>query len=173
MPDLLAHALLAYTIGLLLSWRYGWITAQYRTVCMAGAFIPDLSKVELLVPDEWVEQVLGVPFEWFGLHTGGAVLLSILVGVTVVSEPERKRVFALLAVGAGSHLVADGFLRTVTGYSYPIFWPITRYQPPTPGLYLSTDPTPTIIAILLALAAWVMTRYVLQVQTDTQSTERK
>lgn len=157
MPDLLAHALLAYAIARILSWRYEWLTAQYVTVCMVGAFIPDLAKAELVVPNTVVEELFTVPFEWFGLHTGGAVLVSVLVGVLVVIPRERSRAFLLLALGAGTHLLADGLLRTPSGRSYAMFWPLTRYNPPTPGLYLSTEPGPTLVAACVAVVVWLIT----------------
>lgn len=157
MPDLLAHALLAYAVARILSWRYDWLTAQYVTVCMVGAFIPDLAKVELVLPSDVVERLLDVPFSWFGLHTGGAVLVSVLVGVVVVVPRERKRAFTLLALGGGTHLLADGLLQTPSGRSYAMFWPLTRYNPPTPGLYLSTEPGPTIVAAGVAVVVWLVT----------------
>ncbi|TVT94435.1 metal-dependent hydrolase [Haloferax volcanii] len=165
MPDLLSHALLAYTIATVASWRYEWITRPYVTVAMAGAFIPDMTKVRLLIPSARVEQLLGIPFEWGGLHTAGAALCSVLVGVLLVPESERSRVFALLSVGAASHLIADAFLLKPTGLSYPLFWPLTRLHPPTPGLYLSTDIEPSIVFGAIALTVYVITR----LQTDRAS----
>jgi hypothetical protein len=64
----------------------------------------------------------------------------------------------LLALGAATHLAADALLVKPTGHSYPVLWPLTRYHPPTPGLYLSTDPWPTIAAGLVAVAAWAVAR---------------
>ncbi|EMA08283.1 metal-dependent hydrolase [Haloferax denitrificans] len=162
MPDLLAHALLAYTIATVASWRYEWITRPYVTAAMAGAFIPDMTKVRLLIPSARVEQLLGIPFDWIGLHTAGAALCSVLIGVLLVSETERRRVFTLLSVGAASHLIADAFLLKPTGLSYPLLWPVTRIHPPTPGLYLSTDFEPALVLGIVALVAYGVTR----VKTD-------
>lgn len=156
MPDLLAHALIAYTVCRVLSWRHEWITAPYVTVGMAGAFIPDLAKLELLVSSGQVERLLGVTFSWFGLHTGGAVLVSILIGALLVVPSERTRVLPLLAVGATTHLLTDGLLRTASGRSYPMFWPLTQYSPPTPGLYLSTDPEPMLVAAVIAFGVFAV-----------------
>ncbi|RDZ48211.1 metal-dependent hydrolase [Haloferax sp. Atlit-19N] len=159
MPDLLAHALLAYTIATVASWRYEWITRPYVTVAMAGAFIPDMTKVRLLIPSARVEQLLAIPFDWIGLHTAGAALCSVLIGVLLVPESERRRVFTLLSVGAASHLIADAFLLKPTGLSYPLFWPVTRIHPPTPGLYLSTDFEPALVLGIVALVAYGVTRF--------------
>ncbi|USZ67410.1 metal-dependent hydrolase [Halorussus salilacus] len=159
MPDLLAHALFAYALGLLLSWRYAWLSPAYVTVVMAGAFVPDLSKAELLVPSTAVEAALGVPFDWFALHTAGGVFVAIALGATVVARAERGRVAALLSVGAVSHLLADGLLLKPSGRSYAIGWPVSQYHPPTPGLYLSTQPDPAVAAAAFAAAVWLATRY--------------
>ena len=158
MPDLLAHALLAYAVGTVLSWRLDWLSPAYVTVVMAGAFVPDLAKADLAVESTTVEALLGVPFDWFALHTAGGVALSVLVGVAVVADGERRRVLGLLALGALSHLLADGLLLKPSGRSYAILWPLTRYHPPTPGLYLSTQPGPTVVAAAVALVVWAATR---------------
>jgi hypothetical protein len=160
MPDLLAHALFAYAVCTVLSWRYEWLTPAYVTAGMAGAFIPDAMKVVLVVPDAAIEGALGVPFSWAGIHTAGGAAVAVLIGATVVVPRERGRVGALLAVGAASHLLADALLATPSGRSYAILWPLLRYTPPTPGLYLSTRPEPTVVAAAAATAAWLATRRV-------------
>jgi len=58
MPDLLAHAFLAYAILRILSWRYDWLTTPYVTAGMAGALIPDIVKIRLLLPSATVEAAI-------------------------------------------------------------------------------------------------------------------
>jgi hypothetical protein len=159
MPDLLAHALIAYTVGRVLSWRYTWLSPAYVTVVMAGAFIPDLTKIKLVVPSHTVAHLLGIPFDWGALHTVGGALVAIGIGVIAVAPRERLRVGLLLGLGAASHLLADALLITPSGRSYAILWPLTRYHPPTPGLYVSTQPEPTIVAGLGASVVWLVSRY--------------
>lgn len=157
MPDLLSHVLLAYTLSTILTWRFSWITPPYRTVCMVGALVPDMYKIYLLVPENTIESLIGLPFDWFALRTGGGVLVAVLVGGLFVDSRERVRVLAMLGVGAASHLIADLFLRTPSGETYPIFWPITSYRPHTPNLYLSTDPAVTVMFALFALTIYYVT----------------
>lgn len=157
IPDLLAHALVAFTVSLVVSWRVNWITQPYVTVCMAGAFIPDLAKIDLVLENMLIEQILGIPFDWFALHTGGGAMLSVLIGGLIVVPRERLRVLAMLSLGAVSHLLADALLITPSGRSYPILWPLTRFTPPTPGLYLSTQPEPMVIAAGIAIGVWILT----------------
>ncbi len=158
MPDLLAHALIAYSLATLLSWRYEWLSPAYVTVAMAGAFVPDLAKATLLVSTSTMQSLLGVPFNWFALHTIGGSLVSIAIGVVLVRRAERTRVAALLCAGAVSHLLADALLLNPSGRSYPLLWPLTYYHPPTPGLYLSTDPEPMLVAAVVAGVVFGVTR---------------
>lgn len=159
MPDLLTHALVAFTICTLLRLRYGWLDAQYVTVGMAGAFVPDVAKIALLVDGSLVAVLIGRPFSWFGIHTLGGALLLLLVGVVLARRDERRPVGALLAVGAASHLLADALLFKLSGHSFPILWPITPYQPPTPGLYHSTDLWPSILLAGVAVCTWIGVRW--------------
>lgn len=64
------------------------------------AFIPDLVKIKLLLPALTVGQALGFSFSWGSFNTGGGILLSILIGVILLSAPDRRRGGLLLAVGA-------------------------------------------------------------------------
>jgi hypothetical protein len=158
MPDLLAHALIAYTLAMLLSWRYDWLAPAYVTVAMAGAFIPDLTKIRLLLPSVAVESLLGIPFDWGGLHTLGGSLVALAIGVVLVASADRRRVAGLLGLGATSHLLADALLLSPSGRSYPVLWPLTYLHPPTPGLYLSTDPEPMLVAAVAAGVVFLLSR---------------
>ena len=156
MPDLLTHALVAYTIAVGLSVRYQWLTPPYVTVAMMGAFIPDLTKIRLLVPSWQLEAWLGLPFEWGALHTVGGTLVSVLIGVAVVRQTDRRRVFGLLAMGASSHLVLDSLLAFPAGRMKFVLWPLTTYRPVFDGLFLSTDRWPVVVAAGLAASAWYL-----------------
>ena len=158
MPDLLAHALLAYTLAGVLSWRVDWLSPRYVTVAMAGAFVPDIVKIKLVVHSEVVAALVGLPFGWDALHTLGGSAVSVAVGVVLVADRERRRVAALLGLGAASHLLADALLLTPSGRSYPLLWPLSRLNPPTPGLYLSTDPAPMVVAAVAAGVVFVVSR---------------
>lgn len=158
MPDLLSHAFIAYTLCIFLGIRFPWITPQYVTVGMAGAFIPDVSKADFILGNELIGNALGLPFDWFGVHTLGGATVAALVGVTLTANEHRRRAAALLAVGASSHLLADALLFKTSGHSYPVLWPLTAYYPPTPGLYLSTDVWPSVVTGGVALGTWLLVR---------------
>lgn len=155
MPDLLSHALIGWSLGTLLSWRYDWHRYQYTTAVIVGTLIPDIAKIALLLPSLTVETTIGIPFDWFAIHTLGGVTLLVAVGGALVTSSVRTRTTALLAVGASSHLVADALLRKPDGHSYSVLWPLTPYRPPSPGLYLSTDLWPPIAMGLLAIVIFL------------------
>lgn len=158
MPDLLAHVLIAYSASTVLSWRYDWLSPSYVTVAMAGAFIPDLVKVTLVLRSGTVENILGVPFDWLALRTLGGSLVSLAIGVVIVASSERRRVAGLLGLGMSTHLLSDALLRHPSGRSYPMLWPLSYVHPPTPGLYLSTEPEPMLVAAAVATLVFVTTR---------------
>jgi hypothetical protein len=155
MPDLLTHALLPYTLCLVLAYRYWWLDAGYVTVGMTGAFIPDAAKIALVVPGERVVALLDVPFSWLGIHTFGGTVVGVLVGGVLAAPAEPRRVAALLSVEGGFHLLFDAVLRKAAGRSYPLLWPLIAYAPPTPGLYHSanvwTIPAAGTVALVVTL----------------------
>lgn len=154
MPDLLTHVLAGYVLATALSVRYEWLTPQYVTVAMLGALLPDLTKIKLLVSSEQVEALLGLPFDWFAVHSLGGVLVAVGVGVLLTDRDNRGRVLGLLLLGAASHLCLDALLLTASGYSSPLLWPAAARGLPTPGLYLSSDWWPAAVTGTLALVVW-------------------
>lgn len=159
MPDLLAHVFIAYALCRVLSWQINWLTTEYVTLGMVGAFIPDIVKIKLVLPSPVVERLLDIPFHWGSLATGGGTAVSVLIGVVLLASEERRRGGALLALGAVSHLLADSLLLTPTGRSVQLFWPLMQYRLPSPGLYLSTQPEPMLLAGLVAALVWGLDRY--------------
>jgi hypothetical protein len=129
------------------------------TLGLVGAFIPDLVKIDLLFPGQRIESLLGIPFSWESFTTGGGVLLSILIGIVLLDSDERKAGGTMLSIGAISHLGADSMLLSSTGRTIQLFWPASQYTVPSPGLYLSTQPEPTIVAGAGAVVVWIVHRY--------------
>lgn len=156
MADLLTHVLAAYVLATLLALRYEWITPPLVTVAMVGAMIPDLDRLGLVVAPEWIGAALGVPFGWGAFHTLGGSLLVVLLGTLLAGPASRRRVFALLVLGAVSHHALDLLLLNPSGYSYHVLWPLTTYHPPAPDGYLSTDRWPAVVAATAAALAWAV-----------------
>lgn len=161
MGDLMTHVLIAYIIAKLLSIRYPWITTPYVTAAMVGGVLPDLNRIELILPAETIEGALGVPFSWSGLHRGGPVAAMVLICGYLVPSCHRTRVILMVAMGAGVHLVMDLFLEP-TGPSFAVLWPLTTWEPVLPGIYSSRDVRITPAFMVLAALTWLGVEYVKQ-----------
>lgn len=156
VPDLLTHALIGYIVGSVSSWAWDRVEPVHVTACMVGAVLPDVSKLVLLFPNRAIERVLGVPFTWGVLHTAGGVTILLLIGITLTTAADRRPVGVLAFVGATTHLLADSLLATPTGYvGKDYLWPLTRFRPPTPGIYTATDLWPLILVSVVALAVYI------------------
>jgi hypothetical protein len=157
VADWLTHVLIAYTVVELAGYHWEWIDDGYVTVGMAGALIPDVSKAYLVLGERGIESSLGVPFEWYGLHTVGGLVVLALAATLWFAGGVRRRVFGLLLLGGGTHLVLDSFIKEPTGHSYAALWPLTYHRVPSLGLYISTDVWPVLVAGLLAVAVRYVT----------------
>jgi hypothetical protein len=62
----------------------------------------------------------------------------------------------LLALGTASHLCLDELLLKASGHYFAVLWPLTAYQPPTPGLYSSSDRWPAVVAGTATAAVWYL-----------------
>ncbi|QRV15778.1 metal-dependent hydrolase [Haloterrigena salifodinae] len=158
VPDVLTHVLVGYILGTLLSFRYARLRSAHVTLVMAGALVPDLMKIQLLVPDGLVAHVLGVPFTWSPIHTLVGSALVVGLGALFVTPAQRPLAVALLAVGAGSHHALDLLLVTASGDAYAVFWPLLEYRPPAGDLYLSSDRWPAVVAGVGALCIRIVAR---------------
>ena len=149
MADLLTHALVAYSLAVVLSWRYPWIKPYHVTAAMVGATLPDLTRIGLIL-DPGVIESYGVPFSWTSLHTpvGGMLVVGVLV--LLVDCSYRREVFLFLSLGLATHLILDIFLISVTGRTYALFYPISMYRAYAPGFYLSTQVLPAMITGVIA-----------------------
>jgi hypothetical protein len=105
-----------------------------------------------------MEATLGIPFSWWALHTLGGVLVTASIGALLVRASDRRRVVVLLLVGALSHLLLDSLLSKPSGYAAPVWWPVLTTGLPTPGLYVSSDRWPALVAGVLAFTAYLRTR---------------
>jgi membrane-bound metal-dependent hydrolase YbcI (DUF457 family) len=157
MPDLLTHVLIGYVLGTLITTRTTASAPAMTTVVMLGALLPDLTKIQLVITDAHIEAVLGILFAWRALHTLGGVLVTASVGALLVGPTTRRRVFRLLLAGAVSHLVLDSLLSKPSGYAAALWWPFLHTGLPTPGLYVSSDRWPALVAGSLAVLTYLRT----------------
>lgn len=159
MAEWLTHIMLAYALFTAAGWYIEWLDRRWVAAGMVGSILPDLSRLDLLVSNDWITAITGIPFYWDGLHTvGGAVVLSAIGALLFSTATEQRRAFGLLFVGALSHLVvdlpqqyADGLMLTNV-----YLFPLPPWRPPTPGWYVSADRWVVFAALVVAVAVFVI-----------------
>jgi len=158
MADLLTHLLVPYILLTVASWRVDWLDHRWVVVGMGGAAIPDLIKVRIVVDENTVETLLGIPFTYAPLSTLGGVLL--LAGIITVAFERRNwgRVFGIVTFGGLTSLLLDGLRVYADGRASAWLYPFTNWRPPTPSLYVSSDPTVLVVALLAAGVVAVLDR---------------
>jgi len=162
MSEWLTHVFIAYAGFTICGWGVDWLTDRWIAIGVIGSILPDLSRIELLVPREIVEYLVGVEFTWAGIHTLiGVILLSAIGALCFGDSAARYRAFVLLLGGAISHLIVDLPQRYADGrmvldsYLSPI--PVPR--PPTPGWYVTPDRWVVGVAFVAALVVFGIDRY--------------
>ncbi|MDS0282297.1 hypothetical protein [Haloarcula onubensis] len=160
MADLLTHFLVAYALLTVASWRVEWLGRRWVVVGTGGAAIPDLLKVRILVDSDAVAAALGVPFSYAPLSTVGGVFLVAGL-ITLAFDRDRwRRVYGLVTVGGLSALVGDGLRAYADGRASAYLYPFTNWRPPTPSLYVSSDPRVLVVALALAAGVFLVDRRV-------------
>lgn len=162
MSEWLTHVFIAYAGFTILSWQLDRVTDRWIAVGVIGSILPDLSRIELLVPHEIIEYLAGVDFSWAGIHTLiGVILLSAIGALCFGDSTARYRAFVSLLGGAISHLIVDLPQRYADGRmvldSYLSPLPVPR--PPTPGWYVTPDRWVVGVAFLAALVVFGIDRY--------------
>lgn len=162
MADMLVTMLAVLALLTVAGWRVDWLASRWIVVGAGGAFLPDLSRVSLLVEDATLEAILGMPFEYTALETLGGVVL-VAGAITVWFERQYwRRVYGLLVAGGSIHLVLDGLRIYADGRASQWLFPfVPAYRPPTPGLFVSADPAVPALAVgatavVLAVDRWIV-----------------
>lgn len=162
MPDLLTHVLVGYSLVALAAAvdgpGVGRIEPRHVGVGMVGAATPDLSKVGWAVPAGTTEALVGVPLSFTALHTLGGVLALAGVVALLFGRDERPAVFAVYASMGTVHLALDTLITRAGGYAPPYLYPLTWWQPPAGGVFVSSDLAPLLVAAPAAVAVWWATR---------------
>jgi len=152
MADLLTHVLTVYVLLTVASWRVDAVAPRWVAVGMGGAAIPDLVKVHIAVDDSLVEGAIGLPFAYAPVSSLGGVLL-VAGALTLAFERRYWRcAYGFLVAGGLTSLVLDGLRVFADGRSNPWLYPVTWWQPPTPELYVTSDPRVAAVAVALAVA---------------------
>lgn len=156
MADLLSHVLVAYVLLTVASWRVGPLSRRWVAVGMGGAAIPDLSKLGIIVPERVVEGTIGVPFSYGPVSALGGVVVVGGVVALLFERDHRRRAFAFLVAGGATSLFVDGLRLTVDGRASRLLYPLTWRRPPSPNLYLSSDPRVLGVTVVLATVVFLL-----------------
>jgi hypothetical protein len=154
MADLLSHVLVAYVLFTLAGWRVDAATRQWVVVAMGGAAVPDLVKLRIVVDPRTVEETVGLPLSYHPFSTLGGVVLVAGVIALLFGREHRRRAWAFLVAGGITSLVVDGLRLSIDGRAGTLLYPLTWWRPPSPDLYLTSDPR--VLAVTCALAAVVL-----------------
>lgn len=166
MADLFTHVIVAFTIAVVLSWKLAWVTRPMIPVAMVGAAIPDLNRIDLLIPEEAITALTGIPWTWGVLHRAGGALLIIALFTLLVRRDLRKPVFALLTIGVCSHFVLDYFLWQPTGETNLLLWPFLDVAVDYQGVYRSSDRWMAVVATIVAGVVLAIDRIVVAKTPD-------
>ena len=156
MPDLLTHVLIAYVVGAAAVW---WTDTpdRYLPAVLVGAAAPDAMKATVLL-EASTGTAFGVPYSAWGLHTLGGVAVLSAVGALTLRASDRRVGFGVLFCGGLSHLLLDLFVVRVDGVAPPYLFPVSGWLPPAANLYTSTDLWTIPVALVAAVAVWVVRR---------------
>lgn len=159
MADLYTHILAGFIIGMVAYWRVEWISRPMVAAAVVGAAIPDLNRLELVLPAGAIEAATGLTWSWGIFHRAGGVIL--VVGILTMLVPRRymRPVFLLLLLGAASHFFIDYFLWQPSGTTNLMLWPFADVHLDYQGVYRSSHRWPAALATVLALAVIIIDRY--------------
>ena len=156
MADLLTHVLVPYVLLTIASWRYPRIRTRWIVIGMAGAAIPDLVKIGIVLDEDLIESLLGIPFSYAPISSVGGLLL--IAGAIAVFFEQRRRAYTYLVFGGLTALVLDGLRVFVDGQAnfwlYPIWW-----RPPTPSLFVTSNVRLLLLAVLLSGGVFLIDRF--------------
>lgn len=160
MAELLSTVCVAYVLLTVASWRIEWLTERWVVLGLAGTAIPDLVKLRIVLDERVLEGVLDVPLKYDPIASlAGVTLVSGIVTVLFATRHWR-RVFPLVFTGGMIGVLLDGLRVFADGragfYLYPIWW-----RPPTPGLFVSSDPRVLVVTGATAAIVFALDRYVI------------
>lgn len=160
MADLLTHLLVAYALLTVASWRVDWLDRRWVVVGIGGAAIPDLLKVDIVLDADSVAATLGIPFSYDAVGTLGGVLVVAGLITLGFGRDHWLRVYGLVTLGGLSALVGDGLRAYADGRASAWLYPFANWRPPTPSLYVSSDPKILVVALVLGAGVFCLDRRV-------------
>ncbi|WP_415380090.1 hypothetical protein [Halosimplex sp. TS25] len=158
MADLLTHVLIPYVVLTFASWRVD-IPQRWIVVAMCGAVMPDLVKARIVVFGVFgFRSVFGVDLAFAGFSRLGGVLL-VAGAVAVFFGSRWRQAYAFLVFGGLSSLLVDGLRVYADGHADFYLYPFTWWRPPTPSLYITSDPRVLATVLTVSVTVFFADRY--------------
>lgn len=158
MADLLSTVFLTYAVFTAATWWLDGLDRHWVTVAMGGAAIPDLVKIDLVLEARTVERALGIPFDYAPLASLAGVIVVAGIVALLFGEQWRRKAYAILIAAGGFSLLLDGLRVYADGsasfYLYPIW-----IRPPTPNLFVSSDPAVLVVALVVSVVTVAIDRW--------------
>jgi len=164
MADLLSTVLVTYAAFTIASWWIDGLDRRWIVVAMGGAAIPDLVKIRILVEADVIENALGLPFDYAPVASVAGVAVAAGIIALCFGEQWRRKAYAVLVAGGGFSLLIDGMRVYADGFAGFYLYPLW-VRPPTPNLFVSSDPAVLVVALLISVMTFGLDRW----RTSTQS----
>lgn len=158
MADLLSTVLMTYAAFTVASWWVEGLDQRWVVVAMGGAAIPDLVKIGILVDARTIENALGIPFDYSPVASLAGVVVVAAIIALFFGERWRRTAYAVLITGGGFSLVIDGLRVYADGFANFYLYPLW-IRPPTPSLFVSSDPVVLVVALLVSGVAVAIDRW--------------
>lgn len=158
MAEMLSTVLVTYAAFTIASWWIDGLDRRWIVVAMGGAAIPDLVKIRILVDADVIENAIGLPFDYSPVASvAGVAVVAGIIALFFGEQWRRKAYTVLVAAGAFS-LVIDGLRVYADGFANFYLYPLW-IRPPTPGLFVSSDPAVLVVALAVCVVIFVIDRW--------------
>ncbi|CCQ33094.1 membrane-bound metal-dependent hydrolase protein [Halorhabdus tiamatea SARL4B] len=158
MAELLSTVLVTYAAFTIAGWWLDGLDRRWVVVAMGGAAIPDLVKIEILVDADVIENAIGLPFDYSPVASVAGVVVVAGIIALLFGEQWRRTAYAVLLASGGFSLVIDGLRVYADGFANFYLYPLW-VRPPTPGLFVSSDPAVLVVAILVSTVTFGIDRW--------------
>lgn len=148
MPDWITHILTAWSICILLGFKFKQLNSENTVLCMAGALIPDIVKISIPLLYFNIYS-----YYWLAaLHTPAGSL--VVASIFSLFFKNKGVALILFILGLSTHYMLDLLLIDMNSgiyLLYPFSWSLWQL-----GLISNFDINVTIASILLASIVFVL-----------------
>ena len=159
MPDWVVHVCVAWTLCRILRFKYPQFNSGNTALVMIGSVFPDALKVSILF------ELLGLDW-WNYIYVVHLPVGSfLLAGIAALFFKEKKSAFMFLSLGIITHYAMD-LLLVQLGYGMFLFYPFS-WMGFTLNMVPNDDYYITIVALLVALVVYLVSRWIQKRDMDT------